>query len=96
MPWPASQMRQQLQAGIRPGDPQQFREQVASILRKAETFCARAGATPDLLPTQSRQAYRYLKELNLEHLPSPSTRGTPTAEASLRIKNVVKIGDFQL
>jgi predicted metal-dependent hydrolase len=90
----ASQIRQQLQAGIRPAVAQPFREQVASILRKVETFCARGGATPDFLPTRSRQAYRYLKGLNLEHLPLPSTRGTRAAGASLRIKNVVKIGDY--
>ncbi len=90
----ASQMRQQLQAGIRPEDAQRLREQVASMLRKVETLCARGGTTPDLLPTQSRQAYLYLKELNLEHLPLRSTPGTRAAGASLRIKNVVKIGDY--
>ena len=86
-------VRQQLQAGIRAEEAQQFREQVTSILRTVDTICAQNGMTPDLLPAQSRQAYWYLKELDTEHLPLPPTQGPFPVAPSLRIKNIVTIGD---
>ncbi len=90
----ASLVRQQLQAGIRPKEAQQFREQVASTLRTVDTICAQNKMTPGLLPARSRQAYWYLKELDTEHLPLPPTQGLLPVVPSLRIKNIVKIGDY--
>jgi hypothetical protein len=90
----ASLIRQQLQAGIRPEEAQQFRKQVASILRSVDTICSQNGITPDLLPAQSRQAYRYLKELDTEHLPLPLAQDHFPVAPSLYIKNIVKTGDY--
>jgi hypothetical protein len=89
----ASLVRQQLQAGIRPEEARQFREQVASIVGTVETICGQNGITPDLLPVQSRQAYWYLKELDTERLPLPLTQGPLPVAPSLHIKNIVKTGD---
>jgi hypothetical protein len=90
----ASLVRQQLQAGIRPDEAQQFREQVASILRTVETICSQNGMTPELLPAQSRQAYWYLKELDTEHLSLPPAQDPFPVATSLHIKNIVKTGDY--
>ncbi len=90
----AGLVREQLQAGIRPEEAQEFRGQVASILRTVDTICTQNQVTPDLLPVKSRQAYWYLKELDTEHLPVPPTPGPLPEVASLRIKNVVKRGDY--
>ena len=90
----AGLMRRQLQSGIRPEETSQFREQVSAILRKVETICAQNGATPDLLPSQSRQAYRYLMALDQERLSLPLARGTELVVAPIRVQNVVKSGDY--
>ena len=90
----ASLVRQQLLAGIRPEEAQRFREQVASTLRTVDIICAQNGMTLDLLPARSRQAYRYLKELDTEQLPLSPTQDPLPVAPSLRIKNIVKIGDY--
>jgi hypothetical protein len=90
----ASLVRQQLQAGIRPEEAQQFRKQVASILRSVDNICTQNGITPDLLPAQSRQAYRYLKELDTEHLPLPLAQDPCPVAPPLYIKNIAKTGDY--
>jgi len=65
----------------------QFRAIVRGAIDKVESACRAVDSTPDGLPAPSRNAYRYLTEIDLEHLPvsEAGDRGGP----SVRIRNVV-------
>lgn len=63
------QARTQLQSGIKPGEINQFREQVESIVQSVEEICGKHRITPDQLPTPSRRVYRFLKELDTNNMP---------------------------
>jgi hypothetical protein len=66
---------------------------VASIVRDVEEICRKHGTTPDMLPSPSRLAYVFLKELDLDNLPVTGEENTAATPAMFRIKNVLKIGE---
>lgn len=81
-------VQSRLERGIRPNELEQFRETVRSTVRTVESLCADSGSTPFDLPSQSRNAYLFLKHLNLEELPINSNARQPVARA--HVKNVVR------
>ncbi len=83
-------VRAQLQAGISPDQENQFRDHVRTFVARVEEICAANGATPDSLPSASRRAYTFLKELDTRHFPRPNALRTTTTITRLRIANVVK------
>ncbi len=48
---------------------EEFRQQVRATLKATEQLCASARMMPAQLPTPSRKAYAFLKQLDLMHLP---------------------------
>jgi hypothetical protein len=88
-----NQVRTQLQAGIPAERQPDFRRQVREIVRQVEAICAGHGHPSRVLPGPSRQAYQFLKSLDLDHLPLPDA-ATPVAPGSpVRVKNVVAISE---
>ena len=65
-------VRAQLQAGISPEQEEQFRDHVLALITQVEEICATHGTTPASLPSPSRKAYTFLKNLDTRHLPRPT------------------------
>jgi hypothetical protein len=86
-------VRSQLQAGLTPGEVEPFKQQVKKIVREVEAICRRHGAGIDQLPAPSRRAYMFLRDLDLDNLPTRQAGEPAAAKAGFRIRNVVKIGD---
>jgi hypothetical protein len=89
-----NQVRSQLQTGLRPEDVEQFRQRVKRVVRDVEDICRHHGTTPESLPAPSRMAYIFLKELDLDNLPLNQTGENTGTTAVLKVKNVVKNGDY--
>jgi len=88
-----NQVRSQLQAGLTPEEVEPFKQQVKKIVQDVETICHRHGVGIEHLPSPSRRAYGFLRDLDLDNLP-PRRAGEPAvAKTGFRIKNVVKIGE---
>lgn len=86
-------VRSQLRSGVPADEVQQLRTEVASLVEDVEEMCARRGVTPEHLPAPSRNAYRFLRHLDLANLPfedaaRPSKTGSPLA-----INNLVRMRD---
>lgn len=87
-------VRAQLQSGIPPSELESFKKQVRDITRHVEAICKQHGGTPDLLPAPSRNAYLFLKNLDLENLPIGEKGASSSPNQQLHLKNVVSIGDY--
>ena len=85
--------RSQLQTGLKPEEVESFRLRVKTLVQNVEEICRQHGSKPDHLPTPSRMAYAFLKELDLDHLPVTRPGEKVEALTGLKIKNVVKIGE---
>lgn len=83
-------VRAKLQAGISLEQEEQFRDHVRVLIARVEEICAAHGTTSASLPSPSRRAYTFLKNLDTRHLPRPDARRTTATVARLRIANVVK------
>lgn len=89
-----NRVRAQLQAGIEPDQIESFAARVRSLTRQVEEICAQGGLTPDRLPGPSRMAYRFLKELDLEHLPvQQAGQAQPERVHRVAVRNVCAIED---
>jgi hypothetical protein len=87
-------VRSQLLAGLAPDEVEPFKQQVKKILRDVETLCGRHGAGPDELPAPSRRAYVFLRDLDLDNLPLRQSGEPAALKSGLKIKNVVKTGEY--
>lgn len=97
-------VRDRLAHGILEAEAEGFRRHVRGITRTIEEMCARQGASPSDLPAQSRNAYAFLKGLDLDRLPVrrageeigegriDARSGVPRP-GRVRIKNVVRVVD---
>jgi hypothetical protein len=65
-------VRAALAAGVPAAEQAAFRDYVTSTVREVERLCRERGVPPDQLPRQTAAAYRYLKDLDLRHLPLPA------------------------
>lgn len=93
----AERVKSQLQHGIDPQEIDSFKAFVFNSLYTIEQICTEANTTPDNLPTRSRKAYYYLKNIDWRNLPlterskeEPTSISTSTPPPTLRIKNIVK------
>lgn len=91
----AERVKSQIQRGIHPQEVDSFREFVLNSLQTIENICQEAKTSPNNLPTRSRNAYHYLKQIDLQNLPlnnsvPPKPISISTPPQSLRIKNVIK------
>lgn len=85
----ANAVRQTLQNGIPPGEARAFQDLVRQNVQLIEELCRKARTTPKGLPSPSRQAYLFLKNLDFDHLPlCQDTEALPSKR--IRISNVVK------
>jgi hypothetical protein len=87
-------VRSQLQAGLAPGEVGLFKQQVKKIVRDVEAICRQHGAKIEQLPAPSRRAYLFLRDLDLDNLPTREAGEPAAAAAGFRIKNVVKTGEY--
>lgn len=83
-------VRAQLQAGISPDEEERFRDHVRALLARVEEICVANGTTPNALPSPSRRAYTFLKNLDTRNLPKPDALRAATAHPRMKIANVVK------
>ena len=93
----ANQVKNSLQVGIPAAEVEPFREFVTRSVQDIETLCYQAQTSPDQLPTPSRKAYQFLKQLDLDNLPLSASIPIPQPPSSpassspvLRLKNVLK------
>lgn len=97
-------VRDRLARGIPEAEAEGFRRHVRGITRTIEEMCAQHGKSPSDLPAQSRNAYAFLKGLDLDRLPvrragedtgegRTDTRSDAPRPGRVRIKNVVRIVD---
>lgn len=62
-------VRDQLTIGIPINEVPQFKQYVMGSIQTTEKICAAAKIKPNQLPLPSRKAYKYLKSVDLKHLP---------------------------
>jgi hypothetical protein len=87
-------VRSQLQAGLTSDEVEPFKQQVKEIVRDVEAICRLHGAEIERLPTPSRRAYVFLRDLDLDNLPMREAGEPAAAKTSFRVKNVVKTGEY--
>jgi len=88
-------VRAQLREGIPPGRMEAFQREILQVLREVETVCRQHGGTPDHLPAPSRNAYNFLRNLDLTKLPVSKDNVTkPVISRTIGLKNVVKMKDY--
>ena len=84
-------IRTMLQHGLTSEEIAPFQENVRTLLTQVETICTAHHYSPNDLPTPSRNAYNFLRALDLNNLPlRDATEETP--QQPVRIKNLVKQG----
>ncbi|MDJ0568647.1 MAG: topoisomerase II [Pleurocapsa sp. MO_192.B19] len=96
----ANQVKSQIQQGIQTQEVESIKAFVDTSLQTIENICQEAKTTPNSLPTRSRKAYYYLKNIDWHNLPltnqlkeestTTSTLAPSTPPKTLRIKNVIK------
>ncbi|BAZ24324.1 hypothetical protein NIES4073_52190 [Kalymmatonema gypsitolerans NIES-4073] len=80
--------RNRLQAGIAPSDVADFKKFITNSIETIEQLCAHGRMAPSQLPTRSRQAYYFLKAIDLDNLPLAETQPTQDKVQTIRLKNI--------
>lgn len=83
----ANRVREQLTIGIPNTEVDQFRRHVQQTLQTVEKICAASDQCPSQLPTPSRKAYIYLKQINLNQL--------PTLDQAVSVQSTVRISQIR-
>lgn len=89
----ANQVKRQLDLGVHPQKVGSLKEFVRHSLQTIEHLCKKAKTSPNSLPTRSRKAYLYLKNIDWQNLPLTKRlpdKSAATSSPTLRIKNVIK------
>ena len=90
----ANEVKHALQNGIPNAEVNSFKKFVRRSLKEIEQICDRHNTSPSQLPKPSRDAYNYLKSVDLSNLPlvkvSRTTEKPSIKSSTLRLKNVVK------
>lgn len=81
-------IRAQLRAGIAPSQVTSFQRSVQALTLQVESLCMESGTTPEALPSPSRNAYRFLKNLDFANLPEGRDQIPPVAK--IHVRNVIK------
>ncbi len=84
----AERARESLKDGIAAGEVAAFKQFVADSIATIERLCAEANGKPSQLPARSRQAYYFLKRIDLDNLPVAAIDATSPAKQPLRFKNI--------
>lgn len=80
--------RNRLQAGIAPNDVADFKKFMTNSIETIEQLCTHGRMTPNQLPTRTRQAYYFLKSVDLQNLPLAETQPTQDKMQTIRLKNI--------
>lgn len=88
-----NKIRTQLQSGLHEHELGDFKKRVAKIISDIEEICLRHGATINQLSAPSRNAYWFLKKLDLNNLPVNKSENLASRGQTFKIKNLVKMGD---
>jgi hypothetical protein len=83
-----NRVRDQLKVGIPPEKVEHFQQYVRHTLETVEGLCAEARMKPSQLPTPSRKAYAYLKQLDLNALPIAAATADPTLTQTIHLRNI--------
>jgi hypothetical protein len=88
-------VRTKLQQGVPEDEVDDFRRFIQNTIDTVEAICSKNGASPDELPHQSRNAYHFLKNLDLDKLPiiKKDLSTSRRERQSIKIRNVIKNGD---
>ena len=93
----AKQVKSALKVGIPITEVDSFRQLINRSIEDIEQICRQGQASPNDLPTQSRNAYQFLKNLDLDNLPLrtefplPNSGRSPAVPAPvIRLKNILK------
>lgn len=85
----AAQMAQnRLQVGIAPPDVPTFKQFITNSVETIERLCADGKITPSQLPTRSREAYYFLKRIDLDNLPLSESHLIQKKEHIIRLRNI--------
>ncbi len=88
-------IRAQLREGIPAGRMAAFQGEILQVLREVETVCRQHGGTPEHLPAPSRNAYNFLKSLDLQNLPIANTNAkNPAVSHTIGLKNIMRIKEY--
>ena len=86
-----NEVRAELVEGIPPSRQADFRRKVENVVGQVEQICRQYRKTPDALPAPSRNAYHFLKSLDLENLPRPNhPHQVKAAAAPLRMNGLTR------
>lgn len=83
-------VRKCLQHGLHQDELEEFRARVKDMVELIEGACRQNGVTPRALPLPSRNAYKFLKELDLDHLPLRGASDPVVSLERLSLKNVLR------
>jgi hypothetical protein len=83
----AQKAQEQLKIGVRDVDVLTFQSFVLTSVETVERLCADARVTPHQLPARSRQAYYFLKNIDLHNLPSAASHQRSMVQ-TIGIKNI--------
>lgn len=90
----ANEVKITLQNGIPHAEVNSFKKFVRRSLQEIEQICDRHNTSPSQLPKPYRDAYYYLKSIDLSNLPlvkvSRTTKKPSLKSSTLRLKNIVK------
>lgn len=90
----ATTVKNMLSIGIKADEVGKFKEYLQTNLEAIENICTKHGTQPDNLPTRSRQAYYFLKKIDLDNLPIIASESQPITiekpSSTIRLKNIVK------
>jgi len=84
-----NRVSEQLQRGIPRRQIPSFKKDVKRVVEDVDRLCAIYDASPEELPAPSKKAYRFLKNLNLEHLPVIDTDEEEKDNNSLTVPGAV-------
>jgi hypothetical protein len=84
----AQKAQEQLKIGVASAEVPAFQKFVLTSVETVERLCADAKVTPHQLPVRSRQAYYFLKNIDLHNLPSFVSHLTRVQVQTLGIKNI--------
>ncbi len=84
----AQKAQDSLKVGLSPREVAGFKEFITSAVETIERLCLQYQIKPSQLPMRSRQAYYFLKAIDLENLPLVETPLPPPTNQTIRLKNI--------
>ena len=84
----AQKAQDSLKVGISPREVPAFKKFITTSVETIERLCTQSHIKPAQLPTRSRQAYFFLKSIDLDNLPLAENPATTQKEKTIRLNNI--------